>query len=185
MSTTYFELTFVSNEGGTEGSMPRAQAMRLLNAATNRGHILMGSSRNDWLPYVIKAVTSELDIAGLDFIYDDTIVPQSDDSGSRWLISALDATAIQYAIGGIECLLTRAASTPQMLAEIVGAGESAEEVLAGLQAYGVVKDKVLNPAGDSLEGPQSLYLLSYLACLLSLLRDAQAHSRFIVHLRIV
>jgi hypothetical protein len=185
MSTTFYAFTFVSYDGGTEGVASRLRAARLLNAAADGPiPILTGRSRNDWLPYMIKELAVALELEGLAFISDDAIAPEQDGS-SKWLVSNLDASAIARAIKAIEQLLKVAADDPQSVADLVGQGESAEKILTGVRSPGIVKDNLLSPAGDSLEGRDSLYLLSYLGCPLATLRDAQAHGCSLVHLRLM
>ena len=139
------------------------------------GRTLASASRNDWLTHNLARASACFQILGLEFMTRVDGEPQSDRSGTRWIVTSLDKTEVETARDGIESFLKLAAAKPGDLGGALNPAVDSEEILSAL-------DAPEGPAGED-EGDGPVYLFAFIKDLRSLLDYAEKHGLWVIHAR--
>jgi len=181
MSTTYFSWAWPVDPSRVSAREPGFDDVEpFLNQGVGLGWTVGSASRNGWLNGNLLRLSAPFAASTFDFLAPNGRVPHADRSGKAlWIVSTFDAPAIERVIAGIERMLEHARTDAGALAAWFD-GNSAADIVAGLEASSARVNDVLMPHGEE-EGDGFVYLFSYLKALLSVLRHAKENGLWVVH----
>jgi hypothetical protein len=173
MANTYPSMAAqVSPEAIPERLLTVDQTLELLNLGCKKGKPLMGASRHGWLAWAVQRIADRYKVKDLGFLCCKPWEPPE-----KCCAFLLKKEAINRVIEELSLVLDRAATEPEIFAEMLETGCDAEDLLSDLHSASAS----LDPQGD--DGAAANYLFAYLKSLKWFCESAREASCAVVYVQ--